>query len=193
MAHRPLPSRQSGAALVVALIFLVALTLLGVAAMGNNRNQARGMYGSAESTLAFEAAESGATDGENWLSNLIVRPVADCTGNCGSSTSVWPHTAPLQVSMSNINTLSWWSNQGRPYGNVYQDGASVTPIANQTIPYVAQQPRYVVEELGPDPNASKVIGGPPVFTIWYYQVTARGTGVQPDPPAIVQTVFGKGF
>ena len=55
----PAPGRQRGVALVVALIFLLLLTLVGVANMGNSMLEER-MAGNLQAqTQAFQAAETG--------------------------------------------------------------------------------------------------------------------------------------
>ena len=55
---------QSGAALIVALIFLVALTVLGVAALDGNTLQQRMTFGLTENVKSFQAAESALAVGE---------------------------------------------------------------------------------------------------------------------------------
>jgi len=56
---RPLPSRQSGAALVVGLVLMLVMTVLGVSGM-NTATLELTMAGNAQSQqLAFQAAETG--------------------------------------------------------------------------------------------------------------------------------------
>lgn len=195
---------QRGAALIVALVFLVMLTLLGLAAMGTNRAQQRETYAVSEQTLAFQAAETGLVDGENWIENQLSRPVPDCPLNCSKSTSVIDATmsAGTPVLFEKLKLASWWQTEGRLYGHTYKPGAAIVsipaiipePPPGQP-PDVSEEdrlPRYVIEHLGKDPTAS-LVPGAPAYTLWYYRVTARGTGVQPDPPAIVQSVYVKGY
>lgn len=187
------PWQQQGAALIVALVFLVMLTLLGLAAMGTNRAQQRETYGVSEQVLAFQAAETGVIDGEAWIENQLVRPVANCGASCPEPTSIWDAAAPApEISFLHLRSAAWWNARGRAYGHTYEPGQPVGVLANQVIEGVAQAPRHVIEQLGPDPTAS-LVPGAPVQTLWYYRVTARGTGVQADPPSIVQTVYAKGY
>jgi len=58
--NRGVPARQRGAVLFVALIFLILLTLLGLAASGNSILQERMTGGVRNRQLALMGAESGA-------------------------------------------------------------------------------------------------------------------------------------
>lgn len=192
--RRPLRNGgESGAALIVALIFLIVLTFLGLAAMSSNRVQQREAYGLTEHTLGFQAAESGAAEGERWLELQAARPLPECVEECADPAAVWiAEGAALELRFANFAKASWWDAHGRVYGYRYEADQPVVEIAGQVIPGLAERPRYIIEELGSDPTASLVPGeaGP---TIWYYRITARGTGVQTDPAAIVQTVYAKAY
>lgn len=191
---RPLNAhRESGAALIVALIFLIVLTFLGLAAMSSNRVQLREAYGITEHTLAFQAAESGVAEGERWLELRSTRPLPECVEQCSDNSAVWnAESAALELNFANFAKASWWDAHGRIYGHRYEAEQPVAQIPGQVIPGLAEHPRYVIEELGRDPTASLVTGdeGP---TLWYYRITARGTGVQTDPAAIVQTIYAKAY
>lgn len=185
--------RESGAALIVALIFLIVLTFLGLAAMSSNRVQLREAYGLTEHTLAFQAAESGAAEGERWLELRTTRPLPECVEQCSDSAAVWnAEGAALELNFANFAKASWWDTHGRIYGHRYERDQPVTQIPGQVIPGLAESPRYVIEELGRDPTAS-LVPGDDQPTLWYYRITARGTGVQTDPATIVQTVYAKAY
>jgi type IV pilus assembly protein PilX len=183
---------QQGTVLIVALVFLVMLTLLGLAAMGSNRLQQRETASLAEQTLAFQAAEAGATEGERWIESQSAPPYPGCSPSCDDPAEIWNASPEPEISFLNLRNARWWEAQGRQYGHVYEHGRPVTPIPGHTISGVAQAPQYVIEHLGRDPTAS-LVPGPPTYTLWYYRVTARGTGARPDPPAMVQTIYTKGY
>lgn len=197
IAQPPQRRHQNGAALVIALVFLIALTLLGLAATGGNTLQQKMAYSVGESNLAFQSAESALIAGELWLDQRTTQPAPDCVSPCGDTTSIWPARPPAgnpEVNLTNLRNPTWWTNQGRQFGVTYTDGASPVAIPGQVLPRVDDTPRYVIEELGKDPSGSLVVGGPKVFTLWYYQITGRGTGVLPGGPHLmVQSVYSKGF
>ncbi|MGQ0618549.1 MAG: pilus assembly PilX family protein [Panacagrimonas sp.] len=196
--------RQRGAALLVALIFLVLLTLIGLAAMGTNRMQQREANLASEQTLAFQYAETAAADGEKWIEAQTVQPVHGCEdeGPCTRSLSILNGGPASLAVFGALRRNTFWEQHGRLYGHYFEPGKVSVPIENLIPPRLPGQspdvedeqrlPRYVIEHLGKDPTASLVPGSSP-YTLWYYRVTARGTGVQPDPPAIVQTVYVKGY
>lgn len=214
MTDTGLPLRaasQSGAALVVSLVFLMALTLLGVAAVSGNTLQQRMTYSVAETNLAFQAAESAVATGENWLEMQVRPPVADCPATapaaCWNSLSIWPGrpaSGSSEVRTSNLVLPAWWQRHGRPVGFRYAQGAAAIEIAGQRyrvageMPAIddARYPRYVIEDLGQDPAASLVLGRPRVFTLRFYRITGHGRGAQQAahaPSTITQSVYSKGF
>ncbi len=69
---------QTGAALIIALVFLVALTLLGIAAMSGNSLQEKMAYSAGETNISFQSAETAVSAGEAWLEARIAQPIPDC-------------------------------------------------------------------------------------------------------------------
>jgi hypothetical protein len=53
------PARQAGSALIVALVFLIILTILGLSSMSTSRLELRMANNTQFADLAFQAAESG--------------------------------------------------------------------------------------------------------------------------------------
>lgn len=129
MTSRPLSpapySAQRGATLMVALIFLVVLSLLGVAAVQNNTFQEKMAGNSRDRELAFEAAEAALRDAS---ANLVgLRPGPWDGTATGLSTYV----------MTNANDAAFW--------NATAQWASYrTPV--NSLSYVARQPQYRIEK-----------------------------------------------
>lgn len=189
MARDFRPRTQTGAALVIALIFLVAMTVLGVASMGGNQLQQRMAYSATQSNLAFQSTESGIAAGEDWIDQQTLRPVPDCAQPCSTSSQVWQ--LPL-VTLANLRDSNWWTNNGREFGFNYTAAGRVE-IPNQVIPHVAQVPRYVIEEVGEDEGGSRRVARGVEPSIWYYRVTARGSAIQVNPTTLTQTVYARQF
>lgn len=203
-------SKQAGAALVVALVFLIALTLLGLASMGGNVLQQRMAYSAGETNLAFQGSESAVVTGEFWLEAQAAQPVPDCPTtaplDCGSRVSVWPARladgSDPEVRRANVFAESWWQSQGRPVGWRYQEGQTIQAIPGQAFQIGGTDaatgnpnyPRYVVEELGKHAGGSLVLGTNPLPTLWYYQITGRGNGqISRGQPTVTQSVYARTF
>ncbi|GAC1620864.1 MAG: hypothetical protein NVS9B10_03050 [Nevskia sp.] len=193
--------RQGGIALVVALIFLVILTLLGITALGNNTLQTRMTYGASEANLAFQASETALSAGENWLVAQTALPVTGCAGagpcnnNAANAAFIWPRarTGTPLVSKTQFFDETWWTTNGRRFGWLYSEGTAPEAVGAQPITDTSDTPRYVIEELGPDITGSLVQGQGRSYQIYNYQVTARSFGAQPTTRTIVQSVFAHGY
>jgi len=61
--------RQSGSALVIALVFLLLMTLIGVTAMQTTTLQERMAGNERDRNLAFQAAEAALREAEEWVAN----------------------------------------------------------------------------------------------------------------------------
>src|SRR5262245_53024710 len=71
------PASQTGAALMMALIFLILMTLLGAAAMRGSALQEQMAGNSRDWNLAFQASEAALREAENFLRFTAVLPEFD--------------------------------------------------------------------------------------------------------------------
>ncbi|MCP4697866.1 MAG: hypothetical protein GY862_13590 [Gammaproteobacteria bacterium] len=73
--YGPIPhrERQKGAVLLVALIFLIVLTLLGMSAMDTTIMETRLAANYKERTIAFEMAEAGLVTNDNLITGVAPR------------------------------------------------------------------------------------------------------------------------
>lgn len=192
----PSPSQQRGIALVVSLIFLLSLTLLGIAALSTTASDEKMNYAVADYTRAFQASESALQQGEDWLSQQPVIPIA-CQSSCGSSSLVWLLTSTPMFGTTDLLTSSWWGNNALSYSNSYsQDGSAPTARSGGSyagLTRVAASPQYVIEQIGSDPTSSLVIGQEPTYKRWYFRISARGTGSRTQTAALSQSVYVHGF
>lgn len=188
------PARQHGAALIVALLFLVVMTLVGVAAMDSGTIQSRMNINYEDSSIAFQSADSAVAYGEAWLRTRKIQPVPDCSteADCWNSKSVWPMTQTV-VTVDNMMTADFWESHGRKYGWAYEDGQAVAAQPNYELSGSADDARFLIAEVGKDPSGSLVVGQGKNYEIWYYQVSARGIGSSEGTQVYTQSVYGKGF
>lgn len=176
-------SAERGAILVIALLLLVVLTLLALTAMNMAFNQER-MAGNARNVnTAFQAAESGLRDGEQWLTNRTTRP-DPCVG---SPCPVYDRSGlpDLTVEAPDLRFLAdtWWDDNGRVFG----DGTDSTAI-----PGVARAPDSVIENYAFVPDSLTVGAGPPTGRD-FYKITARGTGGVAAAQAVVESTFTRRY
>jgi type IV pilus assembly protein PilX len=164
--------KEGGAALIVSLLFLLIMTLTGIAAIQVATMEERMSGNQRDRNLAFQAAESALRAGEAAL--LAALPPATssptaafgCTGayscspttNLSASSSVWSGARAV----SYTGTLS---NLGAP-------------------------PKYIIELLTPVPQTNGVVLGSSVTGgQCFYRVTARGTGGSTNATVVLQSTY----
>ncbi|WP_070990119.1 pilus assembly PilX family protein [Halofilum ochraceum] len=163
---------QRGAALLIALVLLLVLTILGVTAMQSTNMQER-MAGNLHArTVAFEAAEAALRDGEAYLDDFTVPPSP--TGEQGfySEADYGDGEDPQweQVDWDDDDEVRTVSVDGTYNGARYivEDIEAFQGTGNVFIPGEADQEQYM------------------------YRVTAVGTGVGPDATVMLQSTFKYG-
>lgn len=72
-----IPIGQRGTVLIIALVFLLLMTLVGIAAMQGTTLQERMAGNHRDRNLAFQAAEAALREGEDWLDSRDNRMIAD--------------------------------------------------------------------------------------------------------------------
>jgi type IV pilus assembly protein PilX len=156
---------QRGAALIVALVMLLVMTVLGVTAARNTNLQERMAGNLRDSNLAFQAAEHALRDGERFLRGATLPPFAGADG--------------LLAMQDGAGFASFW------YGYDWA-GSSRTAAS---VPDVASDPLYVIEELPAVPveGGSERFGALP--DVGMYRLTARAVGGSADAVSILQTTY----
>ena len=163
---RPLSHRaQRGAALIVAMVMLLAMTLLGVTAVRNTTLQERMAGNLRDSNLAFQAAERALREGESFLRSATIPPFVGDDGLL---------TMQDDAGAGQFWTAYDWATNGREAVGVA---------------HVASSPLYVIEEL----PAVPIVGGSAKFgqlpESGIYRVTAMGVGGTTDAVAILQSTY----
>ncbi len=179
---------QRGAALIVALVFLVLLTIMGMTAMNFSTMEEK-MAGNLKSQYtAFQAAESALLDAEQDVyKNVSNTTKFTATGDAG----LW---LPPVAGKFAWDLAAWTvaSKNTRKYGEY--TGAAPLPIGANG---VAEQPRYLIEDI-PDPTDLKPgESGPdkwkkgPGPGTKYYRITALGYGATLSSRVVLQVVVKK--
>ncbi len=164
------PVYQRGITLIMGLMFLIVLTILGLAAMRGTILEERMAGNARDRDLALQSAEAAIRDAEQALSGAsLPHPIVSGTAYTpriadGTHSNYWLATHPWTTQ----SILLGWQPQGTD-----------------------QAPRYVVEELSVTAGGGGA-GGLGIGSLsdeGVYRVTARGVGSNPNTVVILQSIF----
>lgn len=177
--------RQSGAALISGLIFLVVLTMIGITSARMSTLEERMSGNMRDRSLAMQAAELALRDAERDIRNAV-------PGSSRGITSVFPIGTPDCTGTAAANDYGVCNNGFAGYATplwisnpeYWDDGAnnsveygSFTGAA--AIPGVSAQPRYILERFMKD------FGG----KVYYYRITARAQGATANSSVWLQEIY----
>ena len=180
-------TRQQGVALITGLIFMVVLTLMAVTAARMAGLEERMSGNMRDRSLAVQAAELALRDAEQDIRSSgritgITNFVSACTnGLCYNGIQ------------GNANGTDWnitpaWSTVNMTaapdsvaYGTNTNAANAGSPGAN-LIAQLSAPPRYIIEGIKKTPPGS----GQPVY---YYRITVRALGANPNTVVWLQEVF----
>lgn len=195
----PLGQSQRGAVLIVALMFLVILTMLGVTAMTGTTMELRMANNTRDFGVAFQAAEAALRDARN---DIIGQALPGGT----------PRNPPMHISafgnagaVNTCNSASGREGLCRPatyapvVNAVLPPPPSVDMKGPQSVRYgtytgatrfrgVVEQPHYIIELFGL-PAYQESIGTTGAANWVFYRITARGYGGNPNTEVTLQEVF----
>jgi type IV pilus assembly protein PilX len=168
--------RERGAVLIVALMFLVVLTLLGLSTMTTTTLEEKISGNARDYNVALQAVEATLRDAENDINK---------NGTSSRSTSAFAFTSacpaglckPAADTDQTYMTADWSSAST----TTAKYGAWTSAAA---IPSVATQPRYLMELL----TGGAPIVGQSVPGNWV-RITARGWGINSNTQVTLQTIF----
>lgn len=171
--------QQQGVVLMVALVFLIIITMLGLTAMRTNIIEERLAGNSRDWAFAFQAAEAALRDAEKDIQSgtRFIGETgfdANCTnGLCKTNTLIWDDL----VTSGN----SGWMT-GANVGPSVAYGTYTSPTPNPTLfANVARKPRYIIEVVTEKGSSLVQKGGYGNQGNQYvYRVTARGFGTSVD-------------
>jgi type IV pilus assembly protein PilX len=153
------PRRQEGAALILALIFLLLMTMLSTSSMRTSTMQERMAGNARDWNLGFQSAEAALRVAEQFLRDEVVLPEFN------------DEDGYYEVNSSDRPV---WAGGAMVDGNGY-----VT--YPEDLPGTADRPRYYIEKLSSiRPPGASTETGTPVEEINYFRVTAMGFGGAED-------------
>ncbi|MDE1947680.1 MAG: pilus assembly protein [Burkholderiales bacterium] len=169
------PTRERGFVLITGLIFLVVLTLLGLALFRSGGMQERIAGNTREKQRALEAAESALQYGEWWVSEQNRGTGTPCTAVTNGN--VVANMKVCSNALANPTSLPWpaYASYQPPTMTVSTAGGLA---ANGDINYQAK-PGVYISYLGLDSTGKAQL----------YQVTAFGQGGSASTAAVVQSTY----
>lgn len=163
---------QSGAVLVVALVFTVILTVISVASMQSATLQERMAGNTKDVNIAFQAAETGLREAETILNQVSVGPFNGSKGlylSCPDPND--DRKACSKPDWTDKASKGWF-------------------VLTDNIDNVARQPEYIIEEMTKVIGANEVLDSDrPIPTDSFYRVTARGYGASNRSMVVLSTTY----
>ena len=172
--------QQQGMALVISLLFLMAMTMVGVAGMQGTVLEEKMIGNLRDRNLAFSAAEAALRAGESLLPRERDLPDFNDTGIGGFYKDTTPNPPDWKIVWSTPEQTAAYSD--------HDDGR---------LAEIAHAPRFVIEELSFSTAEAATDGGgslginpivPETVRRWY-RVTARGTGMTENAVVILQSIY----
>lgn len=189
-----LPSRQSGAVLIVALLFLVILTMLGITAMTGTTMEERMAGSTRDSGVALQAAEAALRDARRDINGIAVN------GVYGRATRINLSQFGDGTDTDNGSCNATGLCRPYPYGKGLNSLLPVAPVVSMTaapsvaygtytgaptLQAVSGQPHYIIEYF-----CLQYLGtGIGTSACKFYRITARGFGANPNTQITLQEIF----
>lgn len=200
------PHANRGVVLVIALIFLLLLTILAISSSGRSLLQERMAGNLRNAQQAQMAAENALRAGEwrLWMSTASFSTAIHCVASSDKTTTdnCWvygPEGAGTAV--TEFRTESGWLDG---YGAEYKgpDGATgyQSYSGDMKTAMLAENPRYMIEDMGVElppgvgrqhesGSTSSVGTGYENVSRHIYRITARATGASPNTVRVVESTF----
>lgn len=185
---------QRGAALMVALVFMLLLAILAIGAMRTSLLQEKMVGAVRNQQLASMGAGSAlrAAEFRLWSASISGNPIIcgqAALGGCYSYIA----GSPNATAQAFINATGWYTSGGTVYSTV-----DMTALGNTTA-RLADNPVFLIEDLGietppglgpaHESGATGSNAGPRSTDKHLYRITARSTGGNANSVRVVQTTF----
>jgi len=208
----PPPARQRGAVLLVALIFLVLLTMLAIGASSGSLLQQRMVAATRSAQLAQMGADTALRGAEwkIWSTSSVVGGNLVCDASAINATTGCVKYDPTSALYASDGTVTqfrtddnkWLSGVGITYKGLDDKGftSRVADKPDLGSPNLAQNPQYIIEDMGrvvppgTGPQHESGVtgpnnGGPGSLNIHIFRVTARATGGSQNTVRVAQSTF----
>lgn len=172
--HRQRRKTETGAVLVVSLVFLLLLTLIGLTGMQVTSLEEKMSGNMRDRNLAFQGAESALRAGEMYLT-LPTVPAFSCANGLYSWNDV--NCDGIREDAQIWDSSSDWS------------GISKVTYSSGTLASISSAPAYIIEQMPAVAEAGDSLEAGVAQDSQYYRVTARATGGTSDAVVLVQSLY----
>jgi len=180
--------RQRGVTLVIALMFMVALTLLGVGMVRSTTSEERMGSNTRDYDVAFAAAEAALRDAEIRLQGVSVYPATPATitqfptsGNSCGTNKLSSDTTNLIGYCYSITTQPIFTNTSFSLDDTSKAATLGQYTTTTALQGVATQPNYYVEILQVAKTGTS-------GTMTAYRITSKGYGRRSTTQVMLQEV-----
>lgn len=167
-------SREKGAVLVVSMLLLMVMILLGLTAMQMTRMEERMAGNTRDGNLAFQGAEAGLRNAEDWIRLLPERPEPCASAPC---TLVWERD-DLPEDLRG-QSLAWWQSNGREFG--VPAVTEMAELAREPI-FVVNEMQFVPDDLDVDPSGRD-----------FYRISASSSGATATAQSVLESAYARRF
>lgn len=169
---------QTGMVLLLCLIFLLALTLVGLSASSDTILQSKLASNLQESERAKQSALLTLSWAERWLLDLEGAPPDPCTAPCDG---LYLHATGDLPAHPESESFSWWLAQGHEAGINPMTGARLTTISSDSV----NVPAWIIEVVKTTPPMAE---GNPDLQVWY-RILARGSGRAESAVSVMESML----
>lgn len=206
----PQHARQRGAVLLVALIFLVLLTLLAIGASSGSLLQQRMVAATRSAQLATMSADTALRGAEwnIWSTASVIGGHLTCySGSIDATTGCvrYDPASPLYGATGDVTAFRTGNNKWLSLTGpiTYKGPGGGTDYTNQPsylTANIAENPQYLIEDMGrvlppgsgpqhESGDTGPMNGGPGHIDIHIFRITARATGGNKNTVRVVQSTF----
>ena len=171
---------KAGMALLMCLLFLIALTLLGLSASADAVLQNQLAANLKETERAKQAALTALSWAEEWLFELEGSAPEPCTASCAG---VKLHPAGELIPHPEFEALTWWQTQG------YEAG--IDPLTGNRLEVFSSNsdspPMWIIEVAHAIPASAGSETEAPTDARAWYRILARGSGQTDKSVSVVES------
>lgn len=174
-------THQHGATLIIALIFLIIIMAVAITSIQTTSLEERMASNSRERNQAFQAAEAGLREAEQYINTLVTTNAfgseAGLLNETDSEpdyfdTSIWVDANSKKVTSSAV-------------GNLY----GLNEYPRYIIKYTVENTSDTDESLSVDGYGERLAGE----SVTIFKITSRGVGGSNNAQVVLQTHYGKRF